>query len=192
MSFKFNPLSGNLDYYTETDISGKADFLVDTRTNIFAESPDAGTIAFATDNSRFYMYDGSGWHGARLNFGTPETRHTIGPMEYEDDSGYGETNLANKLLHNVVVTSFDEDAFVVKNGAIRYSDGFLQIYVEGSWLNVYPLTSFEFEDRMLWSDEWQVFDYFNKNILHGGKKDIGPFASDHLIDGGLISEQVVT
>jgi len=190
--FKFNPLSGNLDYYTETDISGKADFLVDTKTNIFAESPDAGTIAFSTDNSRFYMYDGSGWHGARISYGTPSTGVDMGAFPYEDDSGYGDVNLSNKILHNIIVSYFDESAMGVTDGAMRYSSGFLQIYVDGSWLNVYPLSAFEFEDRMLWSDSWQEYDYYGKNIIHGSKVDMGVFAGDHLIDGGLISEQVVT
>ena len=190
--FKFNPLSGNLDYYTETDISGKADFTVDTRANILGSTPVAGAVAYATDVNRFYVYDESGWHGARISYGTPSTGVDMGAFPYEDDSGYGDVNLSNKRLHNVVLTYFDESAMIIENGAMRFSEGFLQIYVDGSWLNVYPLTAFEFEDRMLWSDDWQEYDYYGKNIIHGNKVDMGVFAGDHLIDGGLISEQVVT
>ena len=80
---------------------------------------------------------------------------------------------------------------VIENGAIRYSKGFLQVYVDGNWLNIYPLSVFQYEDRMLWSDDWQVFDNYGKNVIHGNKIDIGVFSSDHLLDGGKISEQVV-
>ena len=189
MKIIFNPVHGEeLQLLAQsTDIS-----IIDTRANVLAETPDAGTIAFATDVSRFYIYDGSNWKGARLSFGTPSTGVDMGAFPYEDDSGYGEVNLSNKRLHNIILSYFDESAMIIENGAIRYSSGFLQIYVDGFWLNVYPLTAFEYADRMLWSDDWQEYDLYGKNIIHGNKIDMGVFASDHLIDGGLISEQVVT
>lgn len=187
MSFRFNPLSGNLDYYEK----GSGGAVIGTRVNIFSSTPSVGTVAYATDVNRFYVYGEDGWHGARLSFGKPSNEVSMGAFEYEDDSGYGEVNLGNKRLHNVVVSYFDEKSMPAENGALRFSVGFLQVYVSGNWLNVYPMSAFEYEDRMLWSDEWQEFDYYGKNIIHGNKVDIGPFASDHIIDGGLISEQVV-
>ena len=187
----FNPVHKNKLQFlaTAADIS-----IIDTRTNILAESPTEGTIAISTDEPAFYMYDGTDWQRSPIIFGTPETGTSMGAFPYVDDKGYGEQDLSGKTLHNTIISNFDSNTRTASEGGLKYNAALVKMqgYVDGEWRNFLAYSTAEEDAIMLWTDDWGVFDIYGRNIIHGNKVDMGVFASDHLLDGGLLSDQVVT
>jgi hypothetical protein len=167
--------------------------LIDTRANILATTPSAGKLAFASDYNRFYSADGTTWHGVAIKLGTPSTGVDIGVFPFEDDQGYSSTDIDTKTLHNISVGGYDTTRTWVREGSMKYNPTTLklQVYVNAAWRNVVTMTTDEENAIMLWTDDWDGYDYYGKNIIHGHAVDMGVFASDHLIDGGLISDQLI-
>jgi hypothetical protein len=174
--------------------SAFANLLVDTRANILATAPTGDTIAISTDEPAFYVYSGSTWKRSPIPFGTPNTAISIGALPYNDDHGYGILDLSDKDLHNVVLKDYDTNSRAAMEGALRKTaltstTNAVQAYINGAWRTLLAYTAAQEDAIMLWTDAWQTYDMWGKNIIHGSKVDMGAFSSDHLIDGGVISDQ---
>jgi hypothetical protein len=192
MPFKLNPFIEILDYYGSA--SGEFAWMMNTRDVILATTPTVITIALSTDEPAFYIWNGSAWKRSPIIFGTPSTGVDMGAIPFEDDNGYGLTNLSNKNLGNVVVGDFDTTIRVVKEGAIKYIGSptyKLSGYLNAAWRNFLAYTDEQENDLIQWSDDFNEFDVYGKNKVHGHTTDMGIFASDHWIDGGLVSDQLV-
>ena len=164
---------------------------IDTRENILALTPDI-QLAYASDTQEFYFANGTSWKLfpitlAPLIENTPDIANAMGRVE--ETYGYGVTELSNKRLHNIVFGNYNAPD---DEGAIRYSSdatavGFkkLELYLNGAWRGVVAWTEAELLDRIQWSD-FVTFDkdIYGNDFIHGHRKDIGPFASEHLIFGG--------
>jgi len=165
--------------------------IVNTEAVILASTPSSGKIAYGTDTQFFYVADGSAWHQVVLPLGTRSSAVDIGIFPYGADNGYSASNLSNKYLHNIVIKHFNSQ-LIGEDGALRTNTTThkLQVYLNGSWTNALAYTDAGENAIMLWTDIWQSFDSYGKNYIHGGKVDIGPLASDHILDGGVISDQI--
>ena len=168
---------------------------IDTRANILALAPTEPTIAISTDEPAFYVYNGTAWQRSPIIFGTPSTGVDMGALPFNDDKGYGEFDLSRKKFHSVILGYFNEELVALEGGALRFNATTQRPEVYDfsvpEWKQLIPLTEAEFEDRILWSDDWDGYDAFGKNIIHGHKVDMGAFASDHIIDGGVIGDQLL-
>jgi len=169
---------------------------IDTRANILALTPTSGKIAYATDTKRFLVADGTAWRSVAIPLGTPSTGTDIGVLPFEDDNGYGVLDLEGKNLQNTVVKSFDTNIRAAQEGAIKTTAllptvNAVQVYINGAWRSLLAYSVAQEDAIMLWTDVWQTYDLYGKNIIHGNKVDMGLYASDHLLDGGLISDQSI-
>jgi len=167
--------------------------LVDTRANILATNPATVRIAFATDYNRFYLSDGTAWHGAPVRYGHPSTTVDMGALPFEDDQGYSESDIANKTLHTVAIGGYDTAQVAAKNGAVKFDPATITLlaYLNAAWKTIITMTAAEVLDVMNYSDPWQTKDAYGQNVMTlDHQTSMGAFAYPQFIDGGLISDQL--
>lgn len=116
---------------------------MDTRANILASTPTARTIALSSDTLEMYLWSGSAWYVAPLEFIQQANGIDIGllpPMVHNDRAGYSATDITDKTIYNSVIGG---NARTVEGG-IRVVSGVLQAYLLGAWADV--MTGFRFRE----------------------------------------------
>jgi len=114
-------------------------------------------------------------------------------LQFKEDWGYGQKDLASKNLHNIVIRDFTEGVTALERGAFRcnFLNNYLQYYDGTQWLTIITLTNAQVRDWMLrsqWNSESVVsvpsVDTVAKTNMTLGFVDIGAIPSDLFIDGG--------
>lgn len=129
MSFKFNPLSGQLDYYQAAPDAFSITY--DTEANIIASTPTASLVAVSTDTKRIFVGNGTNWLVGSGYFATDAGVTDVGFQRSSNRSGYGQEYVSDKLLANCYVGS-NNDA---RSGAIKVdlSTNLMYVYLSSSW-----------------------------------------------------------
>lgn len=173
------------------DVTGALAVTLATRDNILASTPTADKLAYATDTLEFFVFENGAWKAQPLPFGAVSTTPDIGALPYKEDYGYGIRDIASKVLHNIIFGDFEQGELLLSAGAVRYHDGYLQLYKNSAWLNVITLTDAQVRDWMLYS-QWQArhtelapsMDTVTKTVSTLGFVDIGAIPADVILDGG--------
>jgi hypothetical protein len=164
--------------------------MVDTKANILASTATSGKVGFATDTRQLFLADGTNWNNVPLTLALSKGATTdIGGVmgRYEETYGYGLADISNKTIHNAVIGGFVNTAV---EGAVRYAAttpalSILEVYNNAAWRTVIMWTVAQLDDRVQWTDfTTNDKDAFGNDYIHGHRKDIGAFASEHLITGG--------
>ena len=186
MALTLNPVTGKLDVVSKV-MPGDAVVLVDTRANILATSPSAGSIGLATNDKQAYIYDGTSWQRTQVRLQEVKTGTSIGV--YDDDWGDGFLPgvLTHQKLIGPVIESTSREA---ATGMLRMTVAIdpsrvLQVYQGGEWKSLRALNQAQIDDIALWSllDHRNV-DQYGVPIIHGGTKDIGAFSIPMERNGG--------
>lgn len=170
--------------------------LVGTRANILATSAATVRLAIANDAApgepNVYLADGTAWRQTPIRWATGASAGPdIGAITYNPDAGYGEGDLSNKVLHTVQLGYYNESLMPAVAGALRVSGGLIQGYQSGAWKNFRLLSADEINDIMLYSQLAYKKALAVNSDLHTvmdaqGFVDIGAYASDHIIDCGVL------
>jgi hypothetical protein len=110
-----------------------------TKATILAVSGQTGELAYATDTSEFYLYDGSDLKVAPLELQTEAQAPDMGAYDagglgISDKAGYYPDAITDKSLHTVKLLEYEATA---AEGAIRTTtDGDFQVYLNGVWSDV--------------------------------------------------------
>ena len=177
------------------DTSACATILFDTRANIIAASPVAKTIALSNDTFEFFSGDGTNWQALSLPMGIASIGPDRGALPFKEDWGYGQSDIASKNLHNIVMKDFTEGVTQLEKGAFKYdyASNTLMLYSGTSWLTIITLTQAQVDDWMLQSN-WNAssvipansIDTANKTVMTLGFVDMGAIPSDVILDGGVL------
>lgn len=127
-------VKGNLVFHQH----GGEDFTLttDTKANILASTPTAGTMAFSTDTFEFYIANGTGWMKQDFALVPESANPDMGYVQTSSKIGYRPTYLTNKVIENSSV-GYSNFVGTPPTGAIRItSTGYFQIYLNGVWNNV--------------------------------------------------------
>lgn len=176
---------------------------VDTKANILALSPAGNQLAYATDTTEFYLYDGSNWKVAPLELQTEAQAPDMGAYEagglgISDKAGYYSDVITDKDLSSVKLKEYYRTA---GEGAVRTTtDGEFQVYLNGVWNDVvinFRLRedsdgNYEFEHNPVGFDLWYEIMSGNSDILGIDGKPIiqqyttsmGAYQRDIIINGG--------
>ena len=170
--------------------------LIDTRANILATTPTSNAIAYATDEARFYVFDGSSWKESAIQFSTQTSSPNMGKEQGESRQGYGEDYISDKTLNYVEIGSGANST----EGAIRQVDGTFQIYLNSTWNDIVinfrfredSNGSYEIEHKPIGFNYWYEISTGNsdltgidgKPLIRQYGADMGAYQKDLIIDGG--------
>ena len=181
---------------TTTDLPSLAGLAItyeDTEALVVASVKPAGSFAYATDTHYVFKSLGAGnWEVFALPLGTVSNLTDVGTIQYHQDWGYGQKDLADKNLHNVVMKDFVQNIVQLENGAFRFNATALTFegYISGAWKTVITLTTAQVNDWMLQS-YWRTLsnqaaatmDTY-RNVMTLGVIDVGAIPADVVLDGG--------
>lgn len=112
------------------DALGGITFTSDTKANILATTPTAGTYAISTDTDELFFYDGTNWQVESLP--VSEAGLDAGAQQ-SDANGYYSDLISEKLLYHVVLKWSDVEVA----GSLRVNEStdppVLQIYLRDKW-----------------------------------------------------------
>jgi len=176
--------------------------LVDTKANILATTPDAGKLAYATDTTEFYLYDGTNWKVAPLELETESSNPDMGAynetgLGTSDKMGYDENYITDKSLSNVRIL---QNA-LTQEGAIRTTTaGVFQIYLNSKWNDVVinfvlredSTEGYEYEHKPVGFTEWieimsgnsNTKDLDGKPLIQQYTSSMGAYQPDLQLEGG--------
>lgn len=131
---KFNPFTGKLDIAG----GGGITFTSDTKANILATTPTAGTYAISTDTEELFFYDGTNWKVEPLKVDAVTASPDMGYYYYNSLQGYYADNITDKTLNNIVL----KDSVRTEDGGIRIdfsqSPIVFQVYYNNQWNDLVP------------------------------------------------------
>jgi hypothetical protein len=175
-----------------------------TKATILAVSGQTGELAYATDTSEFYLYDGSDWKVAPLELQTEAEAPDMGAHNEDglgtsDKMGYYSDAITDKNLHSIRLLEYKRTA---EEGAIRTTtDGDFQVYLNSTWNDVvinFRLRedsdgNYEFEHKPIGFDKWyeimsgnssDYFDLAGKPVVQQYTTSMGAYQRDIIINGG--------
>jgi len=174
-------------------VDGQQGLLVDTRANILATvSPATGQAAYATDVARFYVYDGSDWREAALQWSVRSGQD----MGYEQNSGlqgYGLDYVTDKRLSNVLLGGNAR----TENGGMRVDvdedPDTLEIYLRDGWQTIiYDLTTDDGDFRhtpiaeqiYVWRGDSVAVGLNGRPLVQEYEASMGAYPATRLLVGG--------
>lgn len=176
---------------------------VGTLATILATTPTVTTLAFASDTSEFYLFDGSVWKVAPLELSTRSVTPDMGAYTQtngqgiSDLQGYYDTAITDKLLHNCAIKG---NANTVEGSVRTTTTGYFQIYLNARWNTVVinfvfredSTGAYELEHQPVGFNLYYELITGNSDLLGVDGKpmvqqysaDIGAYQSDLIIDFG--------
>lgn len=179
------------------DVSGAVAATFDTRANIIASTPVVPTLAYATDTQEWFVWNNpaGAWYVCALPLGISSPGVDIGAAGYNQDFGYGVRDLADKKLHNVVLSEFTTGIMSLEAGGIRRNSATNtpEYYNGSAWLVIVTLTQAQIDDWML-RTQWNSLsattlagrETETVNYMTLGLVDVGAEQSDLILDGGVL------
>lgn len=170
---------------------------------ILATTPTVTTLAYASDTSEFYFFDGSAWKVAPLELSTRSATPDMGAYTQTDGQGisdlqgYYDTVITDKLLTNCAIKG---NANTTEGSVRTTTTGAFQIYLNARWNTV--VINFVFREDSTGAYElehqpvgfnlyYEVMSGNSDNLGIDGKPlvqqysaDMGAFQSDIIIDFG--------
>lgn len=111
--------------------------VLDTQENILASQSEDGTIALATDTLYLFYRVNGAWMQSEFPVFAPILNLDIGAMQDSPHLGYGRDYITDKLLANVDIgNSADTSRAGPNRFPIRANNGYLEVYVSGTWQKV--------------------------------------------------------
>jgi len=175
--------------------------IVDTRENIFAQTPENGTIGFSTDKGEKYLY-ADGWQQASTVYRERTGAFDIGAIQYSNLGGYGRNYISQKHLADVTIGGNSE----TKEGGVRtifsqtLQKRIAQYYLDGAWQTALTGVNIETDSDETPADiEFTDFKPYKISLITGNsdskdingvpvvqnmKTDMGAFQSPLEINGG--------
>ena len=144
--------------------------IVKTKAEILALSAGKGRLAYATDTSEFYIYDGSNWQVAPLELQTESSNPDIGYAQNSDKMGYGSDYITDKTLTYVKIGAGAK----IEEGAIRVVNGAFQIYLNGTWNDIVLGFRFREDDNGYYELEHKPIGFTEWiEIFSGNSESVG-------------------
>jgi len=190
----------------QTDLQAALDSLkiiVDTRQNIFAQTPENGTKAFATDRGEKFIYI-NGWQQASTLYKERTGSMDMGAEQDSNSEGYGKDYISQKHLADVTIGGNQE----TKEGGIRtifsktLQKRIAQYYLNGDWRTALTGISIQTDNTESTPDiEFTDFEPYRISLITGNsdlkdingvptiqnmKTDMGAFQSPLEINGGIL------
>ena len=190
----------------QTDLQTALDSLeiiVDTRENIFAQTPANGTEAFATDTEESFKYI-DGWQQESTLFKERTGAFDAGAIQNSNLSGYGKNYISQKHIADVTIGSNRE----TKEGGVRtifsqtLQKRIAQYYLNGDWRTALTGISIQTDNTESTPDiEFTDFEPYRISLITGNsdlkdingvptiqnmKTDMGAFQSPLEINGGIL------
>ena len=194
--------TGDLFIFNGTDnslVGGRAQ--TDTRSNILATTPAAGSVAYATDFNLFYLYN-SGWYEAAIPMAIRSAMPNMGSESDEGVTGYTADYITDKDIVNCKIgdgSSNENRALRITNAASLNSDVY-QVNINGGWQTILSGINIQTDDSENPADvEFTSFADWNISLISGNSdrldpngqplitnlsRDIGAHQSKALISGG--------
>jgi hypothetical protein len=187
MTYTYNPFTDELDYYE----SGST-FTYDTFANIMGLSPTAGDMALASDELRFYVYDGTNWKESPIQF-TNRTGQDMGLYKTSSLRGYGDDYITDKHLANCHLGgNATTDTGGIRVDLTADPDNF-EIYLRSAWWTIlYDLTTEEgdfrhvplVEEIYVWRGDSTVLGLNSQPLVQEYETVMGVYGEYRVINGG--------
>jgi len=190
----------------QTDLQEALDSLkiiVDTRQNIFTQTPANGTEAFATDTKESFKYI-DGWQQESTLFKERTGSMDMGSTQESNLGGYGRDYITHKSLADVTIGGNSE----TKEGGVRtifsqtLQKRIAQYYLNGDWRTALTGISIQTDNTESTPDiEFTDFEPYRISLITGNsdlkdingvptiqnmKTDMGAFQSPLEINGGIL------
>jgi len=173
---------------------------VNTQATILALTPGSNQFAYATDTDELYLYDGSNWRAAPLEFNveveTPDmgAYNAGGLTSPSDRSGYYKEDITDKNLHNITVRgSVRTDVGGLRINVAQDPNTF-EIYLRDAWQTlIYDLTT-EYGDFRHTPLSQEIYVWRGDSVLLGlnGRPTVqeygasmGAYPPAKVLNGGL-------
>lgn len=163
---------------------------IDTKANILSSTPTDPTVAFASDTSEYFIYDGTNWKIASIRMSTELANPDSGYTQDNDKQGYGDDYIYQKRMYGASLGDYTDDPIA---GAIKVTHAtnppLYQIYLRGRWNTLfYDLT-------MENGDFEHVPETYNIDVRSGNSNITGlngqPIIREYKIDAGAYPREVI-
>lgn len=141
MAYTFNPLSGKFDYYN----SSSASVTYATKATILASTATQNKLAFATDEYKLYLGDGTDWREVDLPLRV--SGDSYGAEQESGLNGFHPDYITKKLIANCYL---GDNADTIEGGLRLYGTN-IQAYLDGAWASV--VTGFVFREDSTGGEE---------------------------------------
>lgn len=191
MSYKFNPFTGKLDITG----GGGITFTSDTKANILATTPTAGTYAISTDTDELFFYDGTSWQKSPFKVFVENANPDMGYIDGSNRLGYGDDYITDKTLSNTKIAGNVRD----ENGAVKVNTSIspnrLQIYLREKWNTIFEDLTTEYGDFRHTPIDREVYIWRGDSVAIGlnGRSytqdyvtSMGAYPPARIIDGGAL------
>jgi len=193
VSYKFNVFTGKLDIAG----GGGITFTSDTKANILATTPTAGTYAISTDTDELFFYDGTNWQVHPIKLAIELPNPDAGYTQDSDKRGYGDDYIYGKRLYAASLGDYTDEPVP---GAIKVTHTtnppLYQIYLRDRWNTLfYDLTmergdfehvpiNYPIDVR---SGNSNTTGLNGQPIIREYKVDAGAYPRPVIIDGGILT-----
>lgn len=165
------------------DALGGITFTSDTKANILATTPTAGTYAISTDTEELLLWDGSAWRVASIALSEISVGQDQGWTQDNDKRGYGEDYTDGKKHTSMGIGAFNETPY---EGAIKVdasqSPITFEIYLRGQWNQIF------YDFQMVNGDLEHIPETYVIDVRSGNSNEVGlngiPIVQEYSVDQG--------
>ena len=162
----------------QTDLQAALDSLkiiVDTRENIFAQTPENGTKAFATDREEEFIYI-NGWQQSDTIFSVRNSAFDAGSIQDASRTGYNKDSVNGKHLSDVTIGSnrFNKEGGVRTLISKTLNKRLAQFFLDGNWQTVLTGVNITTDASEGTPDiEFTDFEPYKLSLITGNSDQLG-------------------